>query len=93
MKKQTPLKVSVKTGEVRIKGHGSSAIANQKANSVSKGLEHAVRKMFHGQGLRGNLHLEKVKVRIPQDANDQQISSLFEKALEDSMQTDGGRHG
>ncbi len=93
MNKQIPQAVSINTGEIRIKGLGSNALANQQANSITNGLKNAIQNISMNKGLNKNLHLNKIKIRIPQNANQHQITSLLEQALENFLQTNGGQHG
>lgn len=93
MSKQSSQPVSINTGEIRIKGHGSYALANQQANSITNGLKNAIQNISINNGLNKNIHLNQLKVRIPQNANQHQITSLLEQALENSLQITGGQHG
>lgn len=81
MTQNAPQSVKVSTGDVRVKGHGSSAVAHHHAHAISQGVEQAVRNITGTTNLQGNLHLDQLKIRIPAGANKQQISDSVQRAL------------
>lgn len=92
MNPKVPVPVNISTGDVRIKGHGSSAMAQHHTGAITQGVEHAVRDFSQGTHLQRDLHLDQLKIRIPAGANEQQITDSVRRALTKSLQHTGGDH-
>lgn len=74
----------------RVEGAGASVAANRNANAVVRGLESAVRGLVAEGGLKGDLHLDRLNVKIPAGASDRRIEETLRRELERSVRIRGG---